>query len=132
MEETKMALKNNEISAKVFEIRLDKIFPKIPDFVLTEVRPYYRYDDNKQKMDIVEGYKYTLIDMDSLFPFNVKVPGGTPLLNQTDIDESEGRIYVELPLEETLVRPYQVNYGKAKVTIIAPYITIATASDSEA
>lgn len=119
----------NKISASDLQFRLAEIFrEKTLEFILTDVRNRYKYDENRNRTEVVEAVVYTVIELNSFSTFDVKVPATVPVITQEDLEQAEERVFVEIPLEETFVRPYKMEYGTATVSIVAPYITLASAA----
>ena len=70
---------------------------------------------------MVEAYNYTVTDMDTLGSFNVHVTSTTPVITPEELEEAEERVFIEFPMNETIVKPYRIEFGTATVSIVAPY-----------
>lgn len=121
----KIVLKENKISAQNLILRLSDILRETTDLALTGVRPSYHYDENRKRTDLIEAYTYTVTDMDTLASFSVRVNSTTPVITPEELEETEGRVFIEFPMEETIVKPYKLEYGTATVSIVAPYAKLA-------
>lgn len=118
-------LKDNKISAKNLTFSLSNLFKEMPKLALTDIRPCFHYDENRKRTDVIEAYSLTVTEMDTLSSFSVRVNSTTPVITPEELAEAEGRVYVEFPLDETIIRPYRLEYGTATVSIAAPYAKLA-------
>lgn len=124
-------LRDNKISAENIEFALSNILPGRRKLAVTEVRPVPHYDENHKRTDKIEGYRYTVTDMDTLSSFSVRVNSTAPVITPEELEETDERVFIEFPLEETIVKPYRIEYGIATISIIAPYATLVTPSVPE-
>lgn len=118
-------LDNNKMPTQGIAFSLkDALGKDEQDFVLNAVRPRYHYDENRQRTNIVEAIVYTVTDPATFAKFNVRVDSTTPVITPAELAESDELIFIQFPLEETVVKPYKIEYGTASVSIVAPYATI--------
>lgn len=117
----KAIIKDNKISAKNIEFSLSNIFPGKRKFALTEVRPVPHYDKDHKRTEQIDGFKYTVIEMETLSSISVRVNSTTPVITPEELEESEERVFIEFPMDETFVKPYRLEYGTATVSIVAPF-----------
>lgn len=127
----KAILKDNKISAENIAFPLSNIYPDKREFAVTEVRPVFHYDKEHNRTEQIEAYKYTVTDMETLSSFSVRVNSTTPVITPEELEETEERVFIEFPMDATIVRPYKLEYGYASVSAIAPYATLVTPSGSE-
>lgn len=93
--------------------------------VLKEVRVSYKKDDNEKVTSEVEATRYLCINPENYDSFTLKVPGKRPVIEPDDFKEFEAVLYLEIPVSETLIKPYSIDYGKVKVSIIAPDVKLS-------
>lgn len=124
-------LKDNKILAQYISLVLANIFPGKRKFALTEVRPVPHYDKDRNRTEQIEAYKYTVTDLETLSSFTVRVNSTTPVITPEELEETEERVFIEFPLEETIVKPYKLEYGTATLSIVAPYAKLSSPTDSE-
>lgn len=117
----KSILKDNKISAQNISFSLSNIFPGKRKLALTEVRPVAHYDSERNRTEQIDGFKYTVVEMETLSSFCVRVNSTAPVITPEELEDSEERVFIEFPMDETLVKPYKVEYGIATVSILAPY-----------
>lgn len=117
----KILINKNQIEPKLLEFPLSN-FTENAEFVVTAVKDNYAYE-NEKKTDKWLSTTISCVDTVTFATLDVKVSQHINL-SQTEIDNSESAIYVEIPLDETIVRPYEIKFGKAKVSIVAPSVKI--------
>ena len=115
-------IENNTIKASKLIIPAAGIIPEI--VVVCNVRISNVLDREGKKTDIVEAVRYDCVNPDDFSRFTIKVEAKDPILTKAILDTAEEPVYISIPIEETFLRPYEISYGKAKVSIIAPYVTI--------
>lgn len=115
---------NNEVKIEVLELSAKGFLPEEP-VVLLDYSCQYKTDSNNQKTDIIECIRYTCIDTKTFSRFKVKVLNDKPVISKVDLENSDTPVYITIPVEKTAIRPYAIEYGKAKVSIIAPYVELA-------
>lgn len=93
--------------------------------VLKEVRVSYKKDENEKVTSEVEATRYLCINPENYDSFTLKVPGKKPVISPDEFKKLETVIHLEIPVSETLIKPYSIDYGKVKVSIIAPDVKIA-------
>ena len=107
-------IENNTIKASKLIIPAAGIIPEIVVVC----------DREGKKTDIVEAVRYDCVNPDDFSRFTIKVEAKDPILTKAILNKAEEPVYISIPIEETFLRPYEISYGKAKVSIIAPYVTI--------
>ncbi len=117
----KVRIDQNLVDAKALSVPLST-FLKDGEFVLKNIKENYEYVGGK-KTDKFLSTTLTCIDTISFAVLDIKVEKHLGLTAQ-ELEQADTPIYVEIPTEETIVRPYSIEYGKAKVSIIAPTVKI--------
>lgn len=115
-------LNENEVSAKELSKKLGDFFDE-GIFVLRKVRRVNRYENGQRTNDIA-GYAYEVIDGTSYAKFTVKVASTEPVITEEQLEACKDTVFVKIPLEKTLIIPYELKYGRAKVSITAPFIEL--------
>lgn len=119
----KYVLDNNLIKASALQVSAVGIIPEVA--VVRNVRLSYVMDTDGKKTEKVEAVRYDCVNPDNFTTFTIKVESTRPVVTKESLDASEEPVYVSIPVEEVRIRPYAIEYGKAKVTIVAPYVKLA-------
>lgn len=109
-----------ELTAKDFYVGLNEVLPS-EKFIVKQVSPVYDYEKGV-KTDKVVAYRYSLVDPEMFEPFDVKVEGTTPVVTNEMVADRENRIWVAL--ENAIIKPYEMKYGKVKFSISADSIKV--------
>ncbi|NBH20450.1 hypothetical protein D3Z55_24510 [Clostridiaceae bacterium] len=121
-------LDNNEAKACVFVKPLAE-FTKHGKFVVKFVRVNKVFDKAANKtLDVNESVTYTVVEPETFSNMKVKVTNPVPVITQDELDRSDSPVFITFPLDKTEVRPYAIEYGKVKVSIIAPFAELVTDS----
>ena len=80
----------------------------------------------KKSLDKVESITYTVVDPETFTTMKIKVLNPTPVITQDELDRSDSPVFITFPLDKTKVRPYSIEYGKVKVSIVAPDVVLVT------
>ena len=116
IENNEMAVDNLEVSAK----------GKVADvLVVRKVRPQYVKDAEGKITDKIEAVRYDCIDPETYAIITLKVLSTHPVVTNEIIETAEDAIYIAVPVDETVIRPYEIKFGKAKVSIIVPFVKLA-------
>lgn len=118
----KQKISNNTIPANLIAIPADKIIPE--EAVLKGVRPSYLKDANGKKTDKIEAVRYDLVNPITFDTFTVKVPEKLPLISQEALDDADVVTMVSIPIDKVVIKPFEMSYGKVKVTIVAPFLEL--------
>jgi hypothetical protein len=78
-----------------------------------------------KKTDKIEAVRYDCVNPDNFTSFIIKVETSRPVVTKEVLDASDEPIFINIPVAEVVIRPYAIEYGKAKVSIIAPYVKLA-------
>ena len=119
MKKLNKKLNDNICKADCFEMKLSD-FVDSDIFALNSVEKRYKYDENRQRTDVIDGIVYTITD-DRLNRYKVKVPTTVPIIEQQELEESDELIYVRLPIDESIIKPYKIEFGRTYVSISSPY-----------
>lgn len=99
---------------------------KVPEVaVLKGVRPAYKKDADGKRTDVIEAVRYDCSHPEEYWDFTVKVESTRPIITPELYDKAEDVIYISIPVEEVQIKPYEIAYGVAKITILAPYVKLA-------
>lgn len=117
-------LNNNQIknANAVYSVPLSQFFTNTT-FAVLESRIVYKYE-GQARTDEILGTSYLLADLDSGAQFTIRVNSPKLVVTQQQIDNTDDMFFVEIPIQETMVIPYEIAYGTAKVTIKAPSVTV--------
>lgn len=92
--------------------------------VVKKVRLSYIKDAEGKITENIQNIKYDCVDPETFASVTLKVQSTRPIVTNEMIEASESVIYIKVPVSETIIRPYEINFGKAKVTVIVPYVNI--------
>lgn len=108
------------IPIKELRFPLENLYPS-GRYVLKSVGTVYEYVDGK-KTDSIQGTRYTVVDLESLDKFDVKVASTTKAITASQLEQTEGHTYVSF--SNALVCPYHIEFGKATCSVIADSVAI--------
>lgn len=109
-----------ELTAKDFYVGLNEVLPS-EKFIVKQVSPVYDYEE-KKKTDRVIAYRYKLVDPELFETFDVKVEGNKPIVTNEMVADWDNRVYIAL--ENAIIKPYEMKYGKVKFSIVADSIKV--------
>ena len=119
----RVVIDNNVMKASELEVTA---VGKISDIaVLKNVRVSNVMDAEGKKTDKVEAVRYDCVNPENFSTFTIKVETTRPVVTKEILEASEQPIYISIPVEEVVIRPYEISYGNAKVSIVAPYVKLA-------
>ena len=99
---------------------------KIPELaVVRDVRVSYVLDAEGKKTHKVDFVRYDCANPDNYANFTIKVANKTPIVTKEMIEMSDEPIFIAIPVNEVVIKPYKIEYGIAKVSIIAPFVKLA-------
>lgn len=119
----KVVIENNVMKVSELEISAVGIIPDIA--VVKNVRVSNVLDADGKRTEKIEAVRYDCINMDNFSTFTLKVEKKHPIITRELLEASEEPVYITIPVSEVLIRPYFIEYGKAKVSIVAPYVKLA-------
>lgn len=115
-------LDKNEMKSSLLEMSAKGIVPETA--VLRNVRVSKAKDADGNFTGQTEAIRYDLVDPTTFASFTVKVEEDEPVITRDELEKSDEPVFVTIPVEETVVKPYEITYGIAKVSIVAPYIKL--------
>ena len=119
----KVVVDKNVMRASELEVSAVGIIPEVA--VVRNVRISNVLDAEGKKTDKVEAVRYDCVNPDNFSSFTLKVETTRPVVTKEILEASEEPIYISIPVEEVAIRPYEISYGNAKVSIVAPYVKLA-------
>ena len=122
MSNLKKLIDNNIIAANVLAVSAMDYLPKIA--ALKGISEIYQKDANGNKTDTLQAITYHCVNTENYHNFSVKTMNTKRIITQEQLDEAPDVVFIEIPVEETIMKPYEIAYGKAKVSIIAPYVKL--------
>lgn len=81
-------------------------------------------DENGNRTNVISDVRYHCVVPETLDSLTVKVPGGNPVITEQELENANSLVYLELPVEEIRIKPYEISFGSVKVSITAPYVRI--------
>ncbi|NBH36639.1 hypothetical protein D3Z58_24840 [Clostridiaceae bacterium] len=119
-------LDNNKVKTCVY-VKMLSEFTKHNTFVIKSVRVNKVFDKEANKVsDVNESVTYTVVETETFSSMNVKVANPVPVITQDELDRSDSPVFITFPLDKTEVRPYAIEFGKVKVSIVAPDAVLVT------
>ena len=119
----KILIDNNMIKASALQVSAEGIIPEVA--ILKNIRVSYELDAEGKKTDKIEAVRYECVNPENFSIFTIKVETTRPVVTKEILEASEEPVYISIPVDEVIIRPYEISYGNAKVSIIAPYIKLA-------
>lgn len=114
----------NKIKASELKISGDGVLPETA--ILKKVSYMYGTDEKGMKTENVLAVRYKCINPNDFDTFTVKVEATDSIITPAELEAAEEPVFITIPVKETLIKPYKIEYGYADVTIVAPYVTRAT------
>ena len=118
----KVVIDNNVIKVSELEVSAVGIIPEVA--VVRNVRISNALDNEGKKTDKIEAIRYDCINPDNFSSFTLKVETTYPVVTKETLDVSEEPVYITIPVDKVTIRPYEISYGNAKVSIVAPYVAL--------
>lgn len=118
----KTIVDNNTMKSSDLEVSGVGIIPEVA--VVKEVRISNIMDADGKRTDAVDCIKYVCVNPDNFSSFVLKVNATRPIVTNEAIENSEKPIFVSIPVSEVVIRPYEIAYGRAKVTISSPFVKL--------
>lgn len=119
----KTKVENNTIKTNDLEISPLGLIPDVA--YLKDIRYEYERESDGRVTDKIIGTRYSLISPADFSTFVIKVPLVSLLVSVEELEKAETPIKVRLPVKEMTVRVYKIEYGKAYLSITAPYLKLA-------
>lgn len=70
----------------------------------------------------VEFIRYECLNQNDLSTFVIKVPSTTPIVSFEEFEKSTSLLKIDIPVSEVTIKPYALEYGNIKISIVAPYL----------
>lgn len=118
----KAKISNNLIPTELIKIPVDGFIPE--QAVLKAVRPVYLKDANGKKTDVLEAVRYDCVNPETFDTFTIKVPEKPPIISQEALNDADVVTMVSIPIDKVVIKPFEMSYGKVKVTIVAPFLEL--------
>lgn len=118
----RVILNNNALKISDITLSAEGIISEV--VVLRDIRPSYAKDGEGNRTDVIECIRYDCVDPNNYATFTIKVESTRAIMSKEDLEASEDAIYISIPVKETLIKPYKIEYGKAEVSIVAPYVKV--------
>lgn len=116
-------MSDNKIKAKDL-VLTGKEFFESEDFVLRGVKVNFRYDGGK-KTDIIDSISYYCVDPLTFNSVTFKVNTTKPVIEQDTIDKATDSIYINVPINEAIIKIYKLEFGIMSVSITVPYVKLS-------
>ena len=118
----KSFIKNNVVNANVFVMTgKDMLSPVV---ALRDVRYVYKTDSAGKRTDEIQAIKYDVIDTETFSTFTIKVDGSVAVITPNDLELAPDIVYLDIPINQVIIKPYEMSFGNAKVSISAPSVSI--------
>ena len=125
----KQLIKDNKISVKDIRISAQGFIDR--KVVLNHVSLSYAVDEQKKRTSKVEAIRYECTNPADFSTFTIKVPSAEPVITAGELEAAEEPVFIEIPLDEVIIKPYKIEYGIATVSITAPYVQLATGNGNK-
>ena len=79
----------------------------------------------------MEAIIYVCTDLSTLSRLRIRVNSTTPVIEPEELENSDDILFIKVPINDTIVRVYDVSYGKAKLSIIAPFLSLLSDEEIE-
>lgn len=119
-------INNNKIATTDILISAEGILPEIA--VLKAVKPSYLLDAEGKRTDKVDYIRYECANPTDFSSFTLKVLSTIQIITAEELEDAREVVYVKIPLNEVIIKPYKIEYGTAFVSIIVPRIQLVTNS----
>ena len=113
---------NNIMKASLLAMRAEGYISE--ELVLLDITYQYKTNEAGEKTKEIEYVKYRCADPVTFSGLIIKVETKKPVISEKDLENSVENMRIRIPVEETYVKPYAIEYGKAKVSIIAPRVEL--------
>lgn len=94
--------------------------------VVRDVKPIFKTDSEGKRTDIVEAIRYDCVNSNDYSTFTLKTLSIKPVITAEELEMSETPVFISIPIDDVVIKPYKIEYGIATVSIIAPYVKLAS------
>ena len=119
----KVLIDNNRMKASELQVPALGIIPDLA--IVKNVRISNVLDSEGKKTEKIEAVRYDCVNPENFSILTLKVETTRPVVTKEILEAAEEMIYISIPVDEVIIRPYSIEYGNAKVSIIAPYVKLA-------
>lgn len=120
----KNIINNNKISTSDIQISAMGIITEI--VAVRDVKPMYKTDSEGKRTDIVEAIRYDCVNPNDYSTFTLKTLSIKPVITAEELEMSETPVFISIPVNDVVIKPYKIEYGIATVSIIAPYVKLVS------
>ena len=120
----KNIINNNKMSTSDIQISAMGLIAEI--VAVRDVKPIFKSDSDGKRTDIVEAIRYDCINPNDFSTFTLKTLSIKPVITAEELEMSETPVYISIPVNDVVIKPYKIEYGVATVSIIAPYVKLAS------
>ena len=120
---SKVNLNNNQIATAHLIMSAKGLISDIA--AVTDVAYVYKTDAQGKRTDQVEGIRYRCTNTKDFTVFTLKTLSIKPVITPEELESSEDVVYISIPVNDVVIKPYKIEYGIATVSIIAPYVKLA-------
>lgn len=122
MNDKQRLLDNNVLPVTAFVVSAADYLPQIA--ALKGVSEIFEKDSTGQRTDILQAITYHCVNTENFRNFSIKVLDAKRIITAAQLEEASEVVYVEIPVKDCILKPYEISYNKCKVSIIAPYIKL--------
>ena len=122
----KAVIENNMMKANLLAMVASGFISE--ELILLDITYQYKTNEVGERTKEIECVKYRCADPVTFSGLMIKVETNKPVISVKDVEESSEPIYIRIPVDDTLIKPYAIEYGKAKVSIVAPYVELVKSS----
>lgn len=120
----KNLMSNNKMSTSNMQISAVGIIAE--RVVVRDVKPVFKTDSEGKRTDIVEAIRYDCVNPNDYSTFTLKTLSIKPVITAEELEMSETPVFISIPVNDVVIKPYKIEYGIATVSIIAPYVKLAS------
>lgn len=118
----KRKINNNQMPADQLISPAEGIIPNVA--VLKDIKFTYETDADGKRTEKVIGVRYFCVSPNDFSSFTLKTNSAKAVITPEQLEEAEDIVYIDIPVADTIIKPYAIEYGMAKVSIIAPFVKL--------
>lgn len=120
----KGTIDNNQLSSADMVMSAVGLVPDIA--AVTGITYVYKMDAQGKRTEQIEGVRYKCANPKDFTVFTLKTLSIKPVITPEELEASEDVVYISIPVKEVVIKPYKIEYGVATVSIIAPFVKLAS------
>lgn len=120
----KNIINNNKMSISDIQISAIGLISEI--VAVRDVKPVFKTDSEGKRTDIVEAIRYDCVNPNDYSTFTLKTLSIKPVNTVEELEMSKTPVFISIPVKEVVIKPYKIEYGVATVSIIAPFVKLAS------